>query len=111
ATLEPPEHGISQPDNNGPRKPTHVMEKVSRILETMREEIGINKLVEIYRESGGAKRQTIIEACNLLVDGGFAIETEGPRASRLLRSAHVYRAQNDPESDNYIGGLEEFKTP
>ena len=111
ATLEPPERGISRPDNNGPRKPTFVMEKVSRILETMRSEIGVNKLVEIYGESGKARRQTIIEAANLLVDEGFVIETAGPRASRMFRSAQVYRAQSDPESDNYVGGLEEFKTP
>lgn len=110
ATLEPPEHGISQPDNNGPRKPTYVMEKVSRILETMRSEIGVNKLVEMYGESGKARRETIIKAANLLVDEGFILETEGPRRSRMFRSAQVYRAQNDPESDNYVGGLEEFKT-
>lgn len=77
----------------------------------MREEIGVNKLVEIYGESGKARRQTIIEAANLLVDEGFVIETAGPRTSRMFRSAKVYRAQNDPESDNYVGGLEEFKTP
>lgn len=110
ATLEPPEHGISQPDNNGPRKPTFVMEKVSRILETMREEIGINRIVEMYKENGGARRQTIIEAANLLVDEGYAVEASGPRNSRMLRSAQAYRAQNDPESDNYIGNLEEFET-
>lgn len=110
ATLEPPEHGVSRPDNNGPRKPTFVMEKVSRILETMREEIGINRIVEMYKENGGARRQTIIEAANLLVDEGYALEATGPRNSRMLRSARAYRAQNDPESDNYIGNLEEFET-
>lgn len=111
-TVQPPEYGEMQArDNDQPFRPTKVMEKVSRILETMREPLSLNKVSEMYRESGAkAKRTTIIEGINLLVESGHVAETEGPRNARLFRSASVYRSHTDSLSGDFTGDLDTFTT-
>lgn len=111
-TVQPPEYGEMQARNNDePFRPTKVMEKVSRILETMREPLSLNKVADMYRETGAkAKRTTIIEGINLLVESGHVAESEGPRNARLFRSASVYRSSTDPLSDDFTGDLDTFTT-
>lgn len=112
-TIQPPENGALQArDNDQPFRPTKVMEKVSKILETMREPISRRGLYKAYRESGAAaKETTVAEAINLLVEAGNVLETEGARNARMFRSAMVYRSHSDPLSDDYTGNLEAFSTP
>lgn len=111
-TVQPPEYGQHiDHDPAKPFRPTKVMEKVSRILETMREPLSRQAVIRTYREKGGAKESTIVEALNLLVEGGFLLETTGPRNARMFRSAAVYRSHTDPESDDYTGDLKALETP
>ena len=77
-------------------RPIHLMEKLSRIIERYKTPISITELKKIYREDGGkAKNETILGAVNYLLEKNYLIEKEGPRNSRLLRSAHAYRAESD----------------
>ncbi|MCW1085537.1 hypothetical protein, partial [Streptococcus anginosus] len=56
----------------------------------------MNDVKRNYKEDGGkAKNATIFKAINILLNENYLIEKEGPRNSRLLRSAHVYRAESD----------------
>ncbi|MFD1836399.1 bifunctional DNA primase/polymerase [Brachybacterium rhamnosum] len=111
-TVQPPEFGeIHARDNDTPFRPTRVMEKISRILETMREPISRRALYKAYRDTGAsAKETTVAEATNLLIEGGYATETEGPRNARMFRSAAVYRSANDALSEDYRGDLGSFST-
>lgn len=111
-TVEPPEYGQHiDHDPAKPFRPTKVMEKVSRILETMREPLSRQNVIRTYRETGKAKEATIVDALNLLVEGGFLLETTGPRNARMFRSAAVYRSHTDPASDDYAGDLKTLETP
>ncbi|WP_267061962.1 bifunctional DNA primase/polymerase [Brachybacterium halotolerans] len=111
-TVQPPEYGeLQAADPDKPFRPTKVMEKISRILETMREETSLRGLLDTYKESGSkAKRDTVIEAINLLADGGWILETSGPRNARMFRSANVYRSHSDPDSDDFTGDLDAYTT-
>lgn len=110
-TVQPPEYGEMQArDNDAPFRPTKVMEKISRILETMREPVSRQAVIRAYRESGKAKETTIVEALNLLKETGSILETEGPRRARMFRSAMVYRSHSDPLSDDYTGNLDDYTT-
>ena len=111
-TLQPPLDGdIQDARNNAPFRPTKVMEKVSRILETMREEMSLRAILDAYKQSGAkAKRDTIIEAVNLLQEDGWIVEKEGPRGARMFRSARVYRPGADPHSDEFEGDLDAYNT-
>ncbi|PWH05212.1 hypothetical protein DEO23_14120 [Brachybacterium endophyticum] len=111
-TVQPPEYGeLQAADPDKPFRPTKVMEKISRILETMREETSLRGLLDLYRDSGSkARRGTVIEAINHLADGGWIVETEGPRRARMFRSANVYRSHSDPDSDDFTGDLATYTT-
>ena len=88
--------------DDGPFKPTAVMEKISRLLEATREPLSFRQLEQAYRDDGGrAKRQTFADAVNLLADGKHIAEEPGPRNARMFRSANVYRQRTDPESDAF----------
>ena len=110
-TVQPPEYGeIQAHDSDKPFRPTKVMEKISRILETMREPVSRQAVIRAYRESGKAKETTIVEALNLLRELGSITETQGPRNARMFRSARVYRSANDPLSEDYRGDLSAYDT-
>lgn len=106
----PPTTHVSQSEHNpgtDPFRPTGVMEKLSRLLESRREPISQNQLLKAYHEDGGkAKNATLYDAFNLLVDEGYATEQTGARNARMLRSATVYRQHNDPSSDAYVAPLD-----
>lgn len=110
-TVQPPEFGELQAhDNAQPFCPTKVMEKISRILETMREPVSRQAVIRAYRETGKAKETTIVDALNLLKDAGAISESQGPRNARMFRSASVYRSHNDPLSDDFRGDLSAYDT-
>ena len=68
------------------------MEKLSRIVEAYREPITTNALLRAYKDDGGkARRSTILESINTLIDEGYFLATEGPRGARMVRSARVFR--------------------
>lgn len=94
-TINPPEQTMEDTDEKSVRF-THLMEKLARIVQNFTEPISVREVMKIYREDGGkAKTATILKSINDLLDDGYLIEKEGPRNSRLLRSAHAYRAEGD----------------
>ena len=104
-TVNPPD---ATQENTGIKefRPVHLMEKLSRIIEEYKTPISITELKKTYREDGGkAKNETILGAVNILLNENYLIEKEGPRNSRLLRSAHVYRAESDGIP---VGGVARF---
>ncbi|MBD5787127.1 bifunctional DNA primase/polymerase [Cellulosimicrobium terreum] len=101
-TVAPPDSHVGDTRDNGPFRPTGLMERASRLLETMREPVSLNKLMALMREDGTkAKNGLLAEAVNLLVNSGHVAEEDGPRNARLLRSTSAYRQRNDPQSDAY----------
>jgi len=111
-TVEPPERTEINEDNKGEFIPTRLMENISRMLNSMREPVSLRRVLSLLKEQGsGAKPTTVTDALNRLVDGGYILETEGPRNARMFRSCGTYLARNDPATDEYVGDLESFRTP
>lgn len=111
-TVEPPERTEVNEDNKGEFIPTRLMENISRMLNSMREPVSLRRVLSLLKEQGsGAKPTTVTDALNRLVDGGYILETEGPRNARMFRSCGTYLARNDPATDEYVGDLESFRTP
>lgn len=111
AELQPPLGGALADRPDTPKKPTFVMEKISRILTTEKREISQNEVVSLYKEDGSkTRRATIIEALNLLSSDGYVFETEGARGARMFRACGTYLSRNDRDSSDYVGELEEFET-
>ncbi len=68
-------------------KPTHLMERVSRYLESQPEAVSRN---EIDRDVSG-KRGYLLSATDHLIADGYAQEHDGPRGARLVSSIGNYR--------------------
>lgn len=78
-------------DEEHPFRPTHLMEKVSRYLETQSEPVPRS---HVERDVEG-KRDYIRQALELLVDEGYVDESEGARGARLAESVISYREATD----------------
>ncbi|MFD2792563.1 bifunctional DNA primase/polymerase [Promicromonospora vindobonensis] len=106
-TVEPPSDRVGDEKGDGPFRPTGLMERISRLLESMREPVSLTKLQGLLRADGTkAKSAMIAEAVNLLVNTEHVTEESGPRNARLLRSSAAYRQRTDPESDAYVAPLD-----
>jgi hypothetical protein len=68
-------------------RPTAIMEKVSRFLESEREPQSRNQI----EKAGLGKTQYVRVAINCLIAEGNAQEFDGPRGARLVRSERPYR--------------------
>ena len=82
--------------NNGFR-PTHLMEKVSKLLEgstTPLTKSAVEKGVE-------GKTDAVRAACQTLIDDGFISIQNGARNSLLLTLVKPYRESDDPASNEY----------
>jgi hypothetical protein len=91
-TIEPPS---SLPEADGVPaqfRPTFLMERVSRFLQTSGE-TSLNKL----RESVSGKAKAIDGAVSVLVLEGYATERSGPRNARLISHARLYTEFSDPK--------------
>ena len=84
-------------DKNGGFRPTHLMEKVSKLLE------GANgPLSKSAVEKGiEGKADAIRIACQCLIDGGFVEIQNGSRNSLNLMLVKAYREADDPSSNEY----------
>jgi hypothetical protein len=77
-------------DNGEPFRPTHVMEKVSRLLEPQDDPMGRNELV---REAGG-RGEIVRKAIDCLVsEGFFCTSQEGQK--KLVQSVRAFREAFD----------------
>jgi hypothetical protein len=90
-SLEPRE----DPNNQTEWAPTIVMEKISILLEGLTEPCSYNA---IEKAKGGAKKETIRKAVDMLHSRGYIEITSGPRNSLLHRSVKPYRADDPPPS-------------
>ncbi|MFH5822273.1 AAA family ATPase [Georgenia sp. AZ-5] len=79
-------------------RPTALMERVSRALETAGEPLS-------FRDVDGrvtGKQQHVTTALEVLVAEGYVNRADGPRRSKLHSIVRPYRQADDPESDAYV---------
>jgi hypothetical protein len=88
-------------DTAKPFRPTTLMEKISRHLETLSEPQSFN---DVNRDVSG-REQGIRDALTTLVAEEYVTIESGPRNSRMHRHAKPYRQYSDPESDQYQPGI------
>lgn len=96
ASVQPPDR---HPDDGRPFRPTAVMDKVSRFLETASEP-STKRQIE---QNIPGKAQVTRAALELLVTEGYVTQTPGPRSSLRHASAKPYRQASDPQSDAFTG--------
>lgn len=97
-TLTPPAN-----DTEKPFRPTAVMEKVSRYLETCTEPKSKHQIEQNTPKGTGSRTSVIRQAVELLVAGGWVTTTVGARNAILHTSAKPYRQQDDPDADAFTG--------
>ena len=73
-------------------RPTLLMERVSRFLETQAEAVSVNTIVREVR----GKREWVLAAVERLIEEGYAKSSDGPRGSRLIESLLPYRQDVEP---------------
>lgn len=95
-TVEPPRVN----DPGAAFRPTTLMERVSRLLETEPEPLSTRRV----REGVKGKVEAIDDAVRVLVAEGYVTVTKSGQAN-LHTSTKPYRAEEDPESDAYLGSL------
>ncbi len=97
-TVEPwRDHGAD--DGSGDFRPTGLMEKVSRAVES---DGGALSLRDI-RERVKGRAEHIAAALAVLVAEGYLAREPGPRGSQLHTAARRYRQVEDPASDRFRG--------
>jgi hypothetical protein len=78
----------------GDWRPTRLMEKVSRFLETTSSRPGDEvSRAEVERNVHG-RGEFVRQAVDALIHDGYVAETAGPRRSRLIRSVRPFRADD-----------------
>lgn len=88
AVLEPVEDDQEQ---TGPFRPTHLMEKVSRLLEGRPEPLSQN----IIKTSIKGKALAIVDGLTILAAEGFVTVQDGPRGAKLYSSIKPFRESQD----------------
>ncbi len=91
--------------DNGPTtpfQPTFLMEKVSRVLESVSEPIGVNAIDQAVT----GRRVNIARALDCLIDIGYVARENGPRSTLLHRSIRPYR-----EGDRFREPVDVSTTP
>lgn len=82
---------------NGGFRPTHLMEKVSKLLEASTGPLSKNAV-----EKGiEGKNDAIRIACQTLIDDGFITISNGSKNSLMLNLVKPYREVDDPSSNEY----------
>lgn len=96
---EPRPDGHDSPGDTGAGfRPTRIMERVSRALESADEPMSMATIEGL----AGANRNTVRTAIAHLVHEHFVREERGARNARLHRSIQPYREVSDPASDAYV---------
>jgi ABC-type dipeptide/oligopeptide/nickel transport system ATPase component len=79
-------------------RPTHYMEKISRLLEASTEAMSKNAI----EKAVGGKAETVRQAAQMLINEGYLFISNGARNSVLCKLERKYREVDDPKSDIYI---------
>jgi len=79
-------------DETGSFRPTRLMEKVSRHVESQREPISRN----VIENDVSGQRRYVRAAIDTLAREGYLTETAGPRNARRYQSVRAYREAQDP---------------
>ncbi len=74
-------------EERGPWRPTHLMEAVSKFLETSPGPWSTTAIEEVVK----GKAEHLRKACAFLVEDGFATRSEGPRRAVMHSSIRPYR--------------------
>ena len=110
-SVEPPQRNEITEDEKHELMHRKFMEKVSEVLANSPEPLSKTRVAETLKDLGyGGRWGRAGEALNKLVQLGFAASEPGPRSARLYRSLGVYLSVNDPESPDYVGDLDSFRT-
>ena len=84
-------------EKNGGFRPTHLMERVSKLLEA-----SVGGLSKNAVEKGvEGKNDAIRIACQTLIDDGFVSVANGVKNSIMLNLVKPYREADDPASNEY----------
>ena len=89
-------------EDGGTFRPTGIMEKVSKVLETAGDPLSLRDLREIV----GGRSEHLGTAVQLLAADGYVTRTPGARGAQLHTSTRPYRQVGDPQSDRYAGPLD-----
>jgi hypothetical protein len=113
--VEPPRGNVSDPqqDSDNGFRPTGIMEKASRLLEAAGEEMSRTSVFDSLKRDGvKARKQTVLEAIQLLVDEDYlASPTTREGSPRPVRHTRPYRQKNDPTSDSYEAPFSDITPP
>lgn len=110
-TVEPPQKNELSDEEKQQIFHLRFLEKVSEVLSEADEPLSKTRVAETLRSLGyGGRWGRADEGLNELVRRGFAASEPGPRSARLYRSLGVYLSVNDPESPEYAGDLDSFRT-
>lgn len=96
-TVEPPSSRIGHEDEGRPFRPTGLMEKVSKRLETSLEPLSQKDATSDL----GKKAEHARAALRLLIEEGYVTKETGPRGAYLHKSERAYRQDEDSASDSY----------
>lgn len=112
-TVSAPEGSVTDRDEGGGSfKPTGIMEKLSRLLEAIGEPMSKRSILRSYKDDGGkARDQTVYDALNRLVEGGWVVESDPYRGHPTLAHERPYRQVDDPDSDAYEAPIEVIMPP
>ncbi|MFQ6172562.1 AAA family ATPase [Oryzobacter sp. R7] len=103
-TVQPPTGSSEEQDGGGSLfRPTTLMEKVSRLVESSTTPATFRTITGGIR----GKEKDVRNACEVLVVEGWISREDGPRNSHLHRSIRAYRARQDPLSDTYEPPLDD----
>lgn len=104
-TVGPPRGSTDDTSENAgrPFRPTGIMEKVSRLLEAAGEQMTRSAVLKTLKEDGvKARPQTVYDAINYLVEGGYVASESAPNGRpQPVRHVTPYRQKNDPQADAF----------
>lgn len=94
-TVEPPRSGEEAGEAF---RPTRLMERVSRVLETGSGALSLRDIRDLVT----GKAEGITAAVSVLVAEGYVTRETGPRNAQLHTSVRQYRETLDPQSDRHV---------
>ena len=79
-------------------RPTNLMQRASEVIESHPGDLTKNKVAE----KAGGKRQSTLQAIDVLRNEGYVTTTRGRSGRDVYESVRPYREQQDPLSDRYV---------
>lgn len=111
-TVHGPEGSVTDRDDGKAFKPTGIMEKLSKLLQVVGEPMSKRNILRSHKADGGkARDQTIYDALNRLIEGGWVVESDAYRGHPTFAHERAYRQCEDPESDAFDAPIDQITPP